>query len=215
MVMGDDESCYEVIDELRLNELDKETGLITTSQPKRDPGVDYMVGELADEETLRKAEADKAEYLIICTREDSQAIHLTLLIRKINPETRISAIAKNAETEELLRQAGAHYTLSTTINPATRKNNSEQRIRTSSTRSNQRTNNTPWNSRPSRTRNNRKTTRKNTSRNRTTTKPARPKTHLQNHSSKNKRNNNNTTPTNKKSKQRRKNSNNQSQKNID
>jgi len=74
-----------------------------------------MVGELADEETLRKAGADKAEHIIICTREDSQAIHLTLLIRKINPAARISAIAKNAETEELLRQAGAHYTLSTRL----------------------------------------------------------------------------------------------------
>ncbi len=115
LVIGDDESCYEIIDELRLNELDKETGWITASQPKRDPGIDYMVGELADEETLRKAGVGGAQHVIICTREDSQAIHLTLLVRKINPETRISAIAKNAETEELLRQAGAHYTLSTRL----------------------------------------------------------------------------------------------------
>ncbi len=115
LVIGDDEACYEIIDELRLNELDKETGWITASQPKKDPGVDYMVGELADEETLRKAGVGGAEHVIICTREDSQAIHLTLLARKINPETKISAIAKNAETEELLRQAGAHYTLSTRL----------------------------------------------------------------------------------------------------
>lgn len=115
LVIGDDGSCYEIIDELRLNELDKETGWITSSQPKRDPGVDYMVGELADEETLRKAGVSEADHVIICTKEDSRAIHLTLLIRKINPGTRISAIAKNAETEELLRQAGAHYTLSTRL----------------------------------------------------------------------------------------------------
>jgi len=115
LVIGDDESCYEVIDELRLNGLEDEAGWLTSSQPKRDPGVDYMVGELADEETLRKAGADKAEHLIICSREDSQAIHLTLLLRKINPTAKISAIAKNAETEELLRQAGAHHTLSTRL----------------------------------------------------------------------------------------------------
>ncbi len=115
LVIGDDESCYEIIDELRLNMIDKETGWITSTQPRRDPGVDYMVGELADEETLRKAGADKAEHIILCCREDSQAIHLALLAKKINPIAKISAIAKNAETEELLRQAGAHYTLSTRL----------------------------------------------------------------------------------------------------
>ncbi len=43
--------------------------------------------------------------------KDSRVTDLAQLMKKISPETRIPAIARNAETEELLRQAGAHHTL--------------------------------------------------------------------------------------------------------
>ncbi len=53
LVIVDDESCQEIIDGPRPKGLEKKTGWITAQQPKSDLGVDYMVGELLNEDTLR------------------------------------------------------------------------------------------------------------------------------------------------------------------
>lgn len=112
LVIGDSESCLEVIDELIINDLRDETGWVVPERPQIEPPVDFVVGDPRDQRTLSKAGVDKARYIILCFRDDSTALHVTLITRKYNKEAVYAAIVNTSSMEDLLREAGVKYVLS-------------------------------------------------------------------------------------------------------
>jgi len=115
LVIGDTDTCYELIDELKLNNYLENIGLVTPQQPKKALDIDYVVGDPGSEDILRKAGIEKAKHVFLCLSDDSKALYLTLLIRSINKEAEIHAVVKHAKTEQLLREAGAKHVVSTRI----------------------------------------------------------------------------------------------------
>jgi len=113
IVIGDSESCSEIVDELVLNNLGEETGWFTPEKPRVDPRVEYTVGDPRDEELLKKIGVEKAEHIILCFRDDSVALHTLLLLRKYNKRARYSALVNQSINEDLFREAGAEQVLST------------------------------------------------------------------------------------------------------
>lgn len=112
VVIGDTELCREVVDELRLNKSDSKIGWILTKQPSRPIDIEFVVGDPADEDTLKRANIDKVSKLIICLDDDSKAIHTVLTARKMNKSLEIIAVANSSKAEELLLQAGASVVIS-------------------------------------------------------------------------------------------------------
>ncbi len=112
VVIGDSDSCMEVIDELVLNGFEDKTGWLTPKQLRIEPRVDYMVGDPSDEGVLKKAGVDRAKHVILCLSDDSKALHIALLVKKVNKKASISAIVSNTKTEDLLREIGVKHTLS-------------------------------------------------------------------------------------------------------
>ncbi len=115
LVIGNSDSCNEIIDELILNGYREEIGYLVSEQPNKPLDIDYLVGDPSNEETLVKAGIKNIEHVYLCISDDSKALHTTLLIKNINPKTRIYAIVSNTKTEELLREAGAQHTVSTRL----------------------------------------------------------------------------------------------------
>ncbi len=115
LVIGDTDTCYELIDELRLNNYLENIGFVTPQQPRKALDIDYVVGDPGSEDVLRKAGVEKAKHIFLCLSDDSKALYLTLLIRSINKEAEIHAVVKHAKTEQLLREAGAKHVVSTRI----------------------------------------------------------------------------------------------------
>lgn len=105
VVIGGTEICREVIDELKLNVKDSKMVWVLESQPRSIPeDIEFVVGNLNDEETLKRAGVEKANNVIICTFDDSLTIHLALLVKKLNKNVKITALAINRKTEELLKE---------------------------------------------------------------------------------------------------------------
>ncbi len=105
VVVGEGPICEEAIRELEANGLAKETGWLRESQPRGEPPVDYVVGGL-DEESLARAGAREASQIIVCYEDDSKAIHAAALARKINPKARLTVLAKDQATIDILRIMG-------------------------------------------------------------------------------------------------------------
>lgn len=115
VVVGDGEECTETIAELKRNVPGKKIAWITSEQPKITVDVDYAVGSLVDSETLRRGGVEKAKYVVVCHKDDSQSIHIALLAKKLNPNARIIVLAHSSKTAEILEAAGVQYIVPTTI----------------------------------------------------------------------------------------------------
>ncbi len=115
LVIGDTDTCYELIDELKLNNYIENIGLVTPQQPRELLDIDYVVGDPGSEDILRKAGIEKAKHVFLCLSDDSKALYITLLIRSINKNAEIYAVVKHAKTEQLLREAGAKHVISSRI----------------------------------------------------------------------------------------------------
>jgi voltage-gated potassium channel len=105
IVIGEGPACGEAVRELAVNGYADETGWVRESQPKGDPGVDFIVGELS-EETLRRAGVDKASHIIICYDDDSKNLHAAALARRLNPQASIVALARDELIVDILREIG-------------------------------------------------------------------------------------------------------------
>jgi voltage-gated potassium channel len=105
VVVGEGPICDEAVRELEANGLAGETGWLRETQPRGEPPVDYVVGGL-DEEGLQRAGVGEAEHVIICYEDDSRAIHAAALARKLNPRARLTVLAKDPATIDILRIMG-------------------------------------------------------------------------------------------------------------
>ncbi len=112
LVIGDSDTCYEVIDELVSNNYGDHVGWITPEKPRSEPPVEYMIGDPRDPYTVEKTDIEKARYIILCFREDSVTLHTVLFLRKYNKKAVYAAIVSSSSMEELLREAGVNYVLS-------------------------------------------------------------------------------------------------------
>ncbi len=115
LVIGDSDSCTDIIDELIINGFQDRIGWVTPKQPRRLKDVDYLVGDPSSEDTLRKAGIDKAKHVFLCLDNDSATIHVALLIKHFNKNANIYAVVTSAKTEELLREANVKHVVSTRL----------------------------------------------------------------------------------------------------
>ena len=115
LVIGDSDACKEIIDELVLNGYGEQVGWLTPIQPKIEPSVDYLIGDLGDEKVLKKAGVEKAKHILLCLDNDSQTLHTALIIKHLNKNAEISAIVSSSKTETLLKEIGVKYTVSNRV----------------------------------------------------------------------------------------------------
>jgi len=115
IIIGDDESCRELVDELVINGLGDETGWLIPSQPRSEPPIDYLIGDPSIIDDLKKAGIDKARHVLLCLEDDSKTLHTALMVKRLNKEAKISAIVTSSQTEELLQEIGIKHTLSKKI----------------------------------------------------------------------------------------------------
>ena len=112
LVIGDSDSCLEIIDELVINNYGEVIGLVTPVQPKTAIEVDYLVGDPEDENVLVKAGIEKAKHVFLCLDDDSKTLHVALLIKHLNKKCNIYAIASRSKTESLLKEIGVKHVVS-------------------------------------------------------------------------------------------------------
>ncbi len=74
------------------------------------PGVD-IVGDVTEEDSLKKAGLDKSTAVILALPDDTQTIFATLVIRELSPDIEILARAKETTSVRKLYRAGADYVL--------------------------------------------------------------------------------------------------------
>ena len=115
LVVGGSETCWELVDELVANGLGDRVGWLVDRQPASRPPVDFYVGDPMRAEDLRRAGVEGASHVILCLGDDSKALHVALLVRRLNPKAKIHAIVRSGEIAELLREAGAATVLSTGV----------------------------------------------------------------------------------------------------
>lgn len=72
----------------------------------------YIFGDAADLETLKKAGIDEAHTVIITTNKDDMNIYLTLYCRKLRPDIQITARATEERNVSTLHRAGADFVMS-------------------------------------------------------------------------------------------------------
>ena len=106
IVIGEGPICDEAVDELVANGLAEASGWIRETMPKGEPPIEFIVGEL-NEKTLRRGGVDEADSVIICYEDDSKAIHATALAKRVNPRARITVLAKDRNTMDILEMLGA------------------------------------------------------------------------------------------------------------
>lgn len=110
LVIGDSESCKEVINELLINLPNARISWLMPQPPQKPPeDVEFVSGDPSEEETLKRAAADRARKIIICLKDDSKAVHTVLMLRKINKSAQVIAVASNDKVKELLKEAGADF----------------------------------------------------------------------------------------------------------
>jgi len=105
IVVGEGPACEEAVRELVANGFADETGWVRESQPRGDPGVGFIVGELS-EETLRRAGVADTSHVIICYDSDSKNLHAAALVRRLNPHASIVALARSKLVIDILREIG-------------------------------------------------------------------------------------------------------------
>ncbi|BEP17234.1 ion channel [Pyrofollis japonicus] len=115
LVIGDDETCLDLIDELIANGLGDVVGWMTPNQPKTQPPVDFMVGDPLSPQDLSKAGIKDANHVILCLIDDAKVLHTALLVKKLNKTAKIHAIVRSSETAELLKEAGVSTVLSVRV----------------------------------------------------------------------------------------------------
>ncbi len=115
LVIGDSDSCREIIDELILNKYGDKIGWVTPVQPKGVTDIDYLVGDPGSEDVLLKAGIRDAEHIYLCISDDSKTLYTALMIKHLNPKAEIYAVVSSAKAEELLREAGVRFTVSTRL----------------------------------------------------------------------------------------------------
>ena len=78
-----------------------------------DREIPFIQGDATREESLRAAGIERARTFLACLGKDAEDVFSILLARQINPSIRIIAVAREEESIERLRLAGAH----SVINP--------------------------------------------------------------------------------------------------
>ncbi len=74
-------------------------------------GENFIRGDPANAEVLKKAGIDREEKMIVATGSDEKNIFITLLARELNPGIRIGAIVKRDENVGKMYRAGADYVI--------------------------------------------------------------------------------------------------------
>jgi voltage-gated potassium channel len=74
--------------------------------------VEFLKGDYRDTETLEKAGIKKASDVIVATGKDSDTILTVLEVRRLNKDVHITAEAREAEVDRLIKQAGANEVIS-------------------------------------------------------------------------------------------------------
>ena len=116
LVIGDSETCREVISELKVNIGLEEVGWLMPEPPKNPPKeLTFVSGDPADEDTLRRANITKVSKVVLCLGDDSKALHTALMIRKLNSKAQIISSASNRKSSELLKEAGVNYVVPITL----------------------------------------------------------------------------------------------------
>ncbi len=110
LVVGDSDACREAIREVRLNIPHAEIGWLMPEPPKQPPkDIEFVAGDIDDDDTLKRARADKISNIIICYRDDSKALHAVLALRRVNKKARIVALTGSSKTAEFIKEAGADF----------------------------------------------------------------------------------------------------------
>jgi len=116
LVIGDSETCREVINELKTNLGLEEVGWLTPEPPKTPPkDLSFVSGDPADEDTLRRANITEVSKVVLCLGDDSKALHTALMIRKLNPKAKMISLASNRKSSELLKEAGVTHVVPVTL----------------------------------------------------------------------------------------------------
>ncbi|HVM38106.1 MAG TPA: potassium channel family protein [Sphingomicrobium sp.] len=76
-------------------------------------GVAVLLGDASRDETLRAAHVDRARAILISAGRDDSNILIILTARKLAPQIKISVTIREADNEDIARQAGAD----TVVNP--------------------------------------------------------------------------------------------------
>ena len=76
-------------------------------------GVAVLLGDASRDETLQAAHVERASALLVSAGRDDSAILIVLTARKLSPSVNISVTIREADNEDIARQAGAD----TVINP--------------------------------------------------------------------------------------------------
>jgi len=73
-----------------------------------DGSIHLVVGDATDDEVLKLAKIEVAEYIIITLPRDSDNVFITLTARELNPDIHVIARASDPNSEKKLIRAGAH-----------------------------------------------------------------------------------------------------------
>lgn len=112
LVVGDSDACREAIREVRLNIPHAEIGWLMPEPPKQPPkDIEFVAGDIDDEDTLKRARADKVNNIIVCYRDDSKALHTVLALRRVNKRAKIVALTASSRTAEFIKEAGADFVI--------------------------------------------------------------------------------------------------------
>lgn len=112
LVVGDSDACREAIREVRLNMPGAEIGWLMPEPPKQPPrDVEFVAGDIDDEDTLKRAGAGRAGSVVVCYRDDSKALHAVLALRRVNKGARIVALTTSSRSAEYIREAGADFVI--------------------------------------------------------------------------------------------------------
>ncbi|MDP8930057.1 MAG: NAD-binding protein [Actinomycetota bacterium] len=75
-------------------------------------GLDYVVGDAADRDVLRRAGIEQAPAVIVTTRDDDTNIYLTLYCRRLRPDVEILGRVNSDRNLTTMHRAGADMVLS-------------------------------------------------------------------------------------------------------
>lgn len=76
------------------------------------PGLDYVTGDAADREVLRRAGIEDASAVVVTTHDDDMNLYLTLYCRKLRPRAEILGRVNLDRNLSTMHRAGADFVLS-------------------------------------------------------------------------------------------------------
>ncbi len=74
-------------------------------------GEKYIRGSPKKREVLLAAGIKNERIMIIAVKDDDDAVYITLLAKHLNPDIKIAAVVKSAETVDKIKRAGADYVI--------------------------------------------------------------------------------------------------------